>query len=142
MTNEQYLVASYFLMAAVSAAAGFVVNRLLRAPLQTLVRAVRSELLPVVRRLCPTGFLLAGIAGFCSVSYPGCLVKTTYAEIVADRSYLVSKTQAQAGAIALYLEWAIMIWCVLVLLMVFKYHQNANLRAGSASPNPGTTALH
>jgi len=60
--------------------------------------------------------------GFVSVSYQGC-GRTTYEEIVQNRSYLVEKNQEQISSVLLYVLVAVVFWDVIVLL-ILKYSQN------------------
>ena len=133
MSNEEYLAVSYWIMAALSALAGCAAWAWLRNPMKRLAGGVRRELLPLVRSLFPTGLILPAIAGFCSVSYRGCVDHTDYASIVADRSYLIAKNHAQAQEALAYLKWAVVLWCVFafLLLIVNRIGSSDNSASGS-----------
>jgi HAMP domain-containing protein len=138
MSNDEYLVVSYWAMAALSAVAGCAAWVWLRNPMERLAGAVRRDLLPMVRRIFPAGLVLPAIAGFCSVSYRGCVSHTDFASIVADRSYLVAKTHEQAQQAVAYLKWAVLVWCVFAILMLIAYHFNSerNAESGPAQKIP------
>lgn len=131
MSNEEYLAVSYWIMAALSALAGCAAWMRLRGPLDRLAGNARRDLVPLVRRLLPAGLILPAIAGFCSVSYRGCIDHENYASIVADRSYLIAKNHAQAQAALEYLKWALVVWCVFALLILMLRRSEA---AGPAEP--------
>ena len=100
MTNEQYLIVSYFCVAAISVAIGFAAYFWLRAPVRRGIAAalpMESGCEAYLSRLFPVGVILPGLLGFISVSYKGCNFQQ-YEKIVADRSYLVSKSQEQISA--------------------------------------------
>ena len=133
MSNEEYLAVSYWMMAALSALAGCAAWMRLRGPLGRLAGNARRDLVPLVRRLLPAGLILPAIAGFCSVSYRGCIDHENYASIVADRSYLIAKNHAQAREALAYLKWAVVIWCVFafLLLIVNRIGSSDNSSSGS-----------
>ena len=118
MTNEQYLIASYFCFAAVSAAIGFGAFIWLRAPFHEIVAAfpwkTARELL---LRFFPVGIVLPALLGFISASYKGCNVKE-YDQIIAQRSYLVSKNQEQLSASLIHVVWAVFAWCALIAILL------------------------
>ena len=98
MTNEQYLIVSYFCVAAISVVIGFAAYLWLRAPFYGIAAALPWKAFrDLLAWLFPVGILLPAFLGFISVSYKGCLVKD-YNQIVAKRSYLVSKNQEQISA--------------------------------------------
>jgi len=136
MSNEQYLIVSYSVMALLAAAAGWAAGVRLRAPMDNVVEVVRAELLPFVRNVSPAGFILVAIAGFCSVSYRGCIDHKTYAEIVADRSYLIDKNHQQAGASIAYLKWAVLAWCVFALIILVAQPKRSSGSTAPRSANP------
>jgi hypothetical protein len=122
MTNERYLIASYFAGAALSAGLGTMVYLFLRRPFSGLTDAASGKRLSsMLKRLLPWGLLFPALLGFVSVSYQGC-GRTTYEEIVQNRSYLVEKNQEQISSVLLYILVAVVFWDVIVLL-IMKYAQ-------------------
>ena len=138
MSNNEYLVVSYWSMGALSAVAGCAAWVWLRDPTERLAGAVRRDVLPMVRRILPAGLILPAIAGFCSVNYRDCVSHTDIGSIVADRSYLVAKTHEQAQQAVAYLKWAVLVWCVFATLMLIAYHFNfeRNAESGPAQKTP------
>jgi hypothetical protein len=131
MTNEQFLIVSYFLVAALSLLVGFGAYVWLRVPLRELAATLPWESMRVLlKRLFPVGLLLPALLGFISVSYRGCLAKQ-YNEIIADRSYLVSKSREQMGESFTHVAWAIAAWCLLIaILMAVKRRKGTDSRNG------------
>jgi hypothetical protein len=134
MTNERYLIASYFVGAALSAGLGTMVYLFLRRPFgDVAVAASGKRLSSMLKRLFPWGLLFPALLGFVSVSYQGC-GRHTYEEIVQARSYLVEKNQEQLSSVLLYILVAVVFWDVIVLL-ILKYAQNS--RSESQLPQVG-----
>jgi hypothetical protein len=115
MSNEQYLIVSYFFVGALSIVIAMAAYAFLRRPLAGLAGAFSNRnLASVLKKLFPAGLLLPALAGFLSVSYQSC--NASYQSIIADRSYLVGKNQEQISTICFYLMVAILSWGVVVLL--------------------------
>jgi|SRR5579859_112638 len=118
MTNEQFLVVSYFLIAAFSLIIGLGAYVWLRESFAETVTALPWKGFPsLLKRLFPIGLLFPALLGFISVSYRGCPEKK-YDEIVADRSYVVAKSQEQVGASLVHVVWAILAWCTLIAILM------------------------
>jgi len=120
MTNEQYLIASYFAGAAISVALGIWMYFYLRRPYGEFVGAMSGRQFPsILRKLFPYGLIFPALIGFISVSYTSCNHET-YEKIVQDRQYLVQKNHEQLSSILLSLFIAILAWnLVLVLIQRF-----------------------
>jgi hypothetical protein len=118
MTNEEYLVVSYFCVAAISVVIGVAAYLWLRTPFyQTASALPWKGLRELLSRLFPVGIVLPAVLGFVSVSYRGCN-KQEYEKIIADRAYLVSKNQDQVSASLTHVIWAVFAWCALVVLLL------------------------
>jgi len=125
MTNERYLIVSYFFCAALSVALGTVVYLFLRRPFADIADATsRNHLRSILKRLFPIGLLFPAVLGFVSVSYQSC-GRRTYEKIVESRRYLVEKNQEQISSIFLSILAAVLLWNV-VALFVVKYIQGGN----------------
>jgi hypothetical protein len=118
MTNERYLIVSYFLCAALSIALGLLVVLYLRRPFADVANAAPGKsLTTMLKRLFPCGFVLPALLGFVSVSYQSC-DRTTYKEIVASRGYLIEKNQEQISSILFYILVAVVFWNLIALLLL------------------------
>ena len=117
MTNDQYLIVSYFVCAALSVAAGVLVYLYLRRPFAGVADAASGKHLPtLLKRLLPCGLVFPALLGFLSVSYDGC--GKSYADIVANREFLVAKNQEQLSAILFYVVLAVLFWNLIALLIL------------------------
>jgi hypothetical protein len=115
MSNEQYLIVSYFFVGVLSIVIAMVAYAFLHRPLAGLTGAFPNRnLASVLKKLFPAGLVLPALAGFLSVSYQSC--HASYQSIIADRSYLVGKNQEQISATCLFLMLAILGWGVVALL--------------------------
>jgi hypothetical protein len=122
MTNERYLIASYFVCAALAIALGLLAYLYLRRPFAGVADAAPGKSLPsMLKRLFPCGLVLPALFGFVSVSYRSC-DRTTYSEIVASRSYLVAKNQEQIASILLSILVAVLFWNLVGLLILRFAH--------------------
>ena len=114
MSNETYLIASYFTMGGISILLGVTTWLALRRSLAGACAAFpNTRLAGILRRLFFWGLVLPAVLGFVSVSYKSCNVDT-YEKIIAKRSYLVGKNHDQLEAILDYLVIALFVWAVLV----------------------------
>ncbi|HKM79961.1 MAG TPA: hypothetical protein VJY15_03245 [Candidatus Acidoferrum sp.] len=127
MTNEQYMIASYFASAAVSVALGTLVYFYLRRPFEELAETAPGRSFPaILKKLFPFGLVFPALMGFISVSYSSCNHET-YEKIVQNRQYLVEKNQEQLSKMLLSLIIAILVWN-LVLVLVQKFAPNGEKR--------------
>jgi hypothetical protein len=126
MTNDRYLVISYFVSAGICLGAGMLVYFHLRRSLGAFADAAFARRLgTILKRLFPFGLLLPALMGFMSVTYLSCN-HTTYEKIVESRKYLVEKNQEQLSSTLFSLAVAILVWD-LVLIVVRKFaHKGEN----------------
>ena len=133
MSNEQYLIVSYFFVGVLSIVMAMAVYAFLRRPLAGLAGAFSDRnLASVLKKLFPAGLILPALAGFLSVSYQSC--HQSYESIIADRSYLVGKNQEQISAACLFLMLAILSWGVVVLLSLVTQPKRP-VPGGQGEPN-------
>jgi hypothetical protein len=131
MTNERFLIVSYFLMAGFSLLIGLGAYVWLRESFtETVTTLPWKGFASLLKRLFPIGLLFPALLGFISVSYRGCPAKE-YDQILADRSYLVGKSQEQVGESFTRIAWAILAWCaVIAVLMAVKRRSGTRSRDG------------
>ena len=117
MTNEQYLIVSYFACAALSVAASILVYLYLRHPFAAVADAASGKHLPtILKRLFPCGLVFPALLGFLSVSYRGC--NESYESIIAHRNFLISINQNQISAILFCMVLAVLFWNLIALLIL------------------------
>lgn len=119
MTNDQYLVASYFVAAACSLVIGLCVFLWLRAPLRSFCAALPWKgLRRLLANIFPAGLVLPAFLGFLSVSYFGC-DKDSYEKIVANRGYLEQKNLEQISSSFAYVFFAMCVWCLVLAIAMW-----------------------
>jgi hypothetical protein len=124
MSNEQFLIVSYFTVGAVAAVIGLTVYACLRRPLAGITMAFRNQPLGLIlRRLFPVGLVLPALAGFLSVKYQSC--GRSYATVIASREYLIGKNQEQMAAACFFVMVALMAWGIVVLVSLTAQATNA-----------------
>ncbi|HUX01249.1 MAG: hypothetical protein WBD63_09225 [Phycisphaerae bacterium] len=106
MSNESYLVVSYFAAAGAGVLLAVLTALFLSAPLSKALARVARPLGTVFRRFLPSWLILAVLLGFLSVTYYDCS-HGTYQKIVADRHHLVQKNFEQGAGITQYLATAL-----------------------------------
>jgi shikimate kinase len=130
LTNDQYLIVSYFVCAALSLVVGVLVYLCLWRSFAGVADAAPGRRLPsMLKRLFPYGVVFPALLGFLSVSYKSCS-RTTYTEIVENRDYLVAKNHEQIAAILFYILVAVLLWNVVALLLL----RSARFRMSGSSP--------
>lgn len=128
MTNDQYLIVSYFGCAALGVTLGAAMYFFLRRSFGDVADAAPGRQFPeLLKRLFPFGLVFPALLGFVSASYSSCDRKT-YADIVKSRRYLVGKNQEQIASILLSILVAVVVWNV-VALVILKRGQDS--RSGS-----------
>jgi len=116
MSNEQYLIASYFVTGALALAIAVMTYLCLRRSFGGIAEAVPNGTVGgILKRLFLPGITFASLAGFLSVSFRSC-EKDTYAKIVADRAYLVAKNHEQVSSSLWHVIAALFVWCVILLV--------------------------
>lgn len=117
MTNEQYLYVSYFGAAAGGVGLAVVTALFLaRGHREATDQPLVARLGRLLRRIFPLWLLAAVLLGFMSVSYMQC---KTYEEVVADRGYLIDKTQEQVHHMCLFLAVAPAVYGLVLMLFLW-----------------------
>lgn len=118
MSNEQYLIVSYFTVGLACLALSLLTYALLRHSFFGFTKTIPGEHFgQVLRRLFLVGIILPALAGFLSVTFRSC-EKDSYQSIIADRSYLFAKNQEQLGTCLSYMCIALFVWAIIVMLVL------------------------
>ena len=117
MTNEQYLIVSYFIVAGGSVVAGAVTALVLRGPLRKTVAWISAPVGRFLGRSFVAWILLAAMLAFLSVSYFDCR-HDTYKSIVQDRDHMVQVTHNQVMTIFQWLLIALMAYSLGLAVML------------------------
>lgn len=127
MTNEHYLVVSYFLVSFVSLGLGVVVYRVLRTPFAAIAELVAGKFrATILKRALSVSLAMAAVLGFLSVSYT---CGMNYEQVVKDRDYMVQVNREQlqgAGNWIVYvvLGWGFVVAICLAVLRTKKPERN------------------
>ena len=117
MTNEEYLITSYFAVCIICIGLSVLIYALLKDSFEKTVSSYTGTKLPIIlKRWFFIGILFPALMGFFSVSYRDC--KGSYKNIITDKTYLVFKNQAQLSAATWYLVFALVIWSLVVALIL------------------------
>ena len=116
MTNEQYLVVSYFSAVVGGVVLAVVTAMIVRGPLRRAVGGAFRPLGRLVRRVLPAWLVLMVLLAFTMVSYFDCS-HHSYRQIVEDRPHLISVTRTQSRYMLICLGLALLVY-VLVLAVV------------------------
>ncbi len=132
MTNDRYLIVSYFAVAALAFAFAGATWLYLRRSFGGIAQALsKGNLSRILKAMFPAGFLLPAVLGFVSVEYDvGC---GSYEEVVKERYSLISKNQAQISSILLWIVAALLFWDLVVLLALRFAHTSS--QASGESPD-------
>lgn len=127
MSNERYLIVSYFLVGVVSLCLGIVTYRVLRSPFAAIAEAATGRLRSrALTRALGIFMTLSAVLGFLSVSYNqrGCV---SYEQVIKNRYLLEQNNKEQLQATANWIVAAVFLWCIVVLICVLAWRcANAN----------------
>ena len=124
MSNDHYLIFSYFAGFALSLALAALTYRLLRQPFGRIAEAALTHSQRVfLKTALPVALTLGATVSFLSVSYTFHACHTyTYKDVVKERSYLHKKNREQLAGTSVTMAQAIVMFSVvaLICLVVMK----------------------
>ena len=130
MTNERYLIVSYFVVAALAVAVAWATWLYLRHSFSGITQTLsKGNFSRIPRAIFPAGLFLPALLGFISVSYYGCGM--SYEKIVKDRSYLIQKNQEQISSILLWIAGALLFWNLIIVFALRFARPNSQPSAES-----------
>ena len=94
MSNERYLIVSYFFFAFLCLGMGVLAYWILRRPFERIAEATVGSRSPVLKRVLAISMTAAGALGFLGFSYnqKGC---TSYEQVISNRYFLVEANVEQ-----------------------------------------------
>jgi len=120
MTNETYLIVSYFAVAGGGVVLAILTALVLMGPVKRALEGAVASLARILRRALPVWLVLAALLGFMSVSYFDCAHKT-YEDVVKDESYLVGKNFDQGSEMCRYAAVGLAAYAVALGLALFAH---------------------
>jgi hypothetical protein len=114
MSNEAYLIVSYFAVGVVCLGLGLAAYLWLRRPLQRVADSLPlKNWSRIIRRDFPLSTILFVLSGCLSVNYYGCEQKK-YNKILNNRSYATKKNAEQISEALKGTIWAVGLWSVIL----------------------------
>ena len=115
MTNEHYLIVSYFLVGLVSLGLGVAAYRVLRRSFAAIADAVAGRFRSsILKRALALTITMSAVLGFLSVSYRGCGM--SYEQVVKDRGYLEQVNREQLQGAGNWIAYVVLAWGVVVVI--------------------------
>ena len=125
MSNESYLIVSYFAAAGAGVVLALGTALVLGGPVRRALKAA-APLGRLLRRALPPWLVLVVLMGFLSVTYFDCQ-HDTYQKIVADRAHLVNKTFEQGGGMTKYLAVALPVYGLVLGIGLWAQARRTNV---------------
>jgi len=114
MSNERYLIVSYFALAMFCFGLGLLVYYILRRPFERLAGAIVGNARQTwLKRTMVLSMTAASVLGFLGVSYnqQGC---TKYEQVIKERAYLVDRNIEQVQNATAWIVWTLLLWCAVI----------------------------
>lgn len=131
MEREAFLISSYFAAGLLCAAVGWSAWLWLRASIEAIAKALPPHPLKAfIGRAFPSSAILLALSGFASVNYLGCGAKETYAQVLADRAWMIERNQRQIAEALTHTAWIVCLWVLIVSIAVIALRRrgaDANL---------------
>jgi len=115
MSNERYLIVSYFFFALVCLVLGVLVYWILRIPFERIAEATVGSRGTVLKRVLAVSMTAAAVLGFLGFSYnqKGCV---SYQQVINSRNFLVQANVEQVQGAADWIVWTLLAWGVVVVI--------------------------
>ena len=126
MSNDTYLVGSYFGVSAFCLASGVFAYLWLRRPTQEIADSLpHKNLAKIIRKAFPLTMVLFALAEGLSVDYTGCGQKE-YRAIVSDRSYITQKNVEQVSDALEGIIENVILWSTLFAIALRTARRNGS----------------
>jgi hypothetical protein len=114
MSNERYLIVSYFALAIFCFGLGLLVYYILRRPFERVADSIVGNARQTwLKRTMVLSMTAASVLGFLGVSYnqQGC---TKYEQVIKERAYLVDRNIEQVQNATVWIVCTLLLWCVVI----------------------------
>jgi hypothetical protein len=126
LSNDHYLVVSYFIMFGVCLGIAALTHRLFREPFGRIAdAALKDSKSAFLKRALPVVLAVGATFAFLGVSYTynSCRMYT-YAEAVKERSYLQERNRAQLGETSIAMARIVVMFSVAALVCIIVIKRN------------------
>lgn len=115
MSNERYLIVSYFFFAVVCLGIGVLAYGILRRPFERIAERTVGSGGAVLKRALAFSMTVAAVLGFLGFSYnqKGCV---SYQQVVSNRHLLVQANVEQVQGAANWIARTVLAWGVVVVI--------------------------
>ncbi|RJP58984.1 MAG: hypothetical protein C4541_07005 [Candidatus Auribacter fodinae] len=126
MSNELYLIISYFVTGIGAILLGAGVFFLLRRSYMRIISLVPNRnFSAILKKVFLAGAVLPAMLGFFSVSFKSCTADT-YRKVIEKRSYLVEKNQEQVSSSLNYTVAGLLGWSMIVFGIIVYIRKTGN----------------
>lgn len=115
MSNERYLIVSYFFFAVVCLGMGVSTYLILRKPFAGIAGAIVGKRGALLKRALAVSMTTAAVLGFLGYSYnqKGCV---SYQQVISNRYFLVEANVKQVQGAADWIAWTVLAWGAVVVI--------------------------
>lgn len=120
MSNEAYLIVSYFSVVVLCLVLSVAAYRWLRRPTDGIADSLPHEKWrKIIRKAFPLSTILLVLSSCLSVNYYGCQ-KKKYSEILNDRSYITAKNSEQISQSLNAIVWGVAVWSIILAVALLR----------------------
>jgi len=136
MSNERYLIVSYFVFAVVCLGLGLLVYLILRKPFEGIAEAIVGNRSTILKRALVVSLTAAASLGFLGFSYnqKGCV---SYEQVISNRYFLVDANVEQVQGAADWIVGTVFVWGVVIVIGLAAVK---NRKAGELRNSIGPTS--
>ena len=127
MSNEAYLIASYFITGVLCLLLSLAAYLWLRRPTKGIADSLpHAKWGKIIRKTFPLSTILFVLSSFLSVNYYGCQQKK-YSDILNDRSYITAKNSEQISQSLNAILWSVGGWSVVLAVALLRGRRRSPL---------------
>ena len=117
MSNERYLIVSYFFFAVVCPGMGILAYLILRRPFERIAEAIVENSGALLKRALAVSMTTVAVLGFLGYSYnqKGCV---SYQQVISNRYFLVEANVKQVQGAADWIAWTVLAWGLVVVIFL------------------------
>jgi hypothetical protein len=126
MSNETYLLVSYFAVGMICLCLGLAAYLWLRRPLHGIFGELSHRNWgSILKKSFPLSIILFALSSCLSVNYYDGCNPIPYGKIVEDRAYIITKNREQISQTLSSIAWGVSVWGFIVLLSLMAIRRGA-----------------